>query len=205
MIGVRFVRSLAGALALLAGLSSQPAAAQIAPAPVVRVPCCRCVDGSQHRVNINTRTAPWRVRAPGSLAFLPVVPATNIAWTNALAPAGWVSHANGGLVGNYVYELRIQVPQCMIRGRVTISGGFSADNGARLELVRPAGPAIALGNRPGPFGFLGVTNFPATALTAPGTYILRATVTNLNGPSGFVLRGQVTVLCPRDPAAEPAS
>lgn len=201
MIGIRIVRSLTGALALLASFSSLPATAQpAAAAPVVRVPCCRCVDGRVHQVNLNTRTAPWRVRAPGSLVFQPVVPAGNVAWTTLAAPAGWVSHANGNLPGNYVYELRIQVPRCMIRSRVTIDGVFSADNGVVLRLVPPVGPQVPLGVRPPPTAFTGVTAFPATAMVAPGTYILRATVTNLHGPSGFVLRGRILVRCPRDPA-----
>jgi hypothetical protein len=205
MMIARFVRGLAGALALLAGFSSVPAQAQVAPVPVVRVPCCRCVDGSILRVNLNTRTAPWRVRAPGSPIFVPVVPATNVAWTNGAAPAGWVSHPNGGLPGVYIYELRIQVPRCMIRSQISLAGVFSADNGVTLSLVRPAGAPITLGVRPPPIAFQGVSNFPvpplaANAMATPGTYILRATVINLGGPSGFVLRGQLVVRCPRDPA-----
>jgi|GEM_PF-2456502 len=200
-------RCLAGALALLAGFSSLPAPAQIAPAPVVRVPCCRCVDGRVHVVNLNTRTAPWQVRRtiPLPTPFVPVVNAANAAWTTAAAPAGWVSHPSGSLPAIYVYELRIQVPTCMIRGRVTIDGVFSADNGGALTLVRPSGPPIALGTRPLPNGFTGITSFPATAMATPGTYILRATVTNLHGPSGFVLRGRILVRCPRDPALGPLS
>jgi hypothetical protein len=142
--------------------------------------------------------------------FVPVVNAANSAWTTAAAPAGWVSHPSGSLPGVYIYELRIQVPICMIRSRVTIDGRFSADNGGTLSLVRPNNTIVALGTRPMPNGFTGVTNFPATAMVTPGTYILRATVRNLDGPSGFVLRGQILVRCPLDPAvghlnaAEPA-
>jgi hypothetical protein len=212
MIGVRFVRSLVGALALLAGSSSLPAPAQpVAPAPVVRVPCCRCVDGRVLRVNINTRTAPWRVRrvVPLATSLVPVVPAANGAWTTAAAPADWVSHPSGGLPGIYVYELRIQVPVCMIRGRVTFGGVFSADNGGTLSLVRPNNTTVALGTRPLPNGFTAITASPGALMATSGTYILRATVRNLHGPSGFVLRGQILVRCPTDPAighnaAEPA-
>jgi hypothetical protein len=206
MIGIRIVRSLAGALALLSGFSSLPAPAQpVAAVPAVRVPCCRCVDGRVHVVNLNTRTAPWRVRraTPSPTPFVTVVPAGHSAWTTAAAPAGWVSHPSGIVAGSYVYELRIQVPRCLIGGRMTIDGVFSADNGGTLALIRPNNTVVGLGTRPLPNGFTAITTFSPTAMAGPGTYILRATVRNLGSVSGFVLRGRILVRCPRDPAAGP--
>lgn len=209
-------RCLAGALLLFAGVPPIPMApplgqaeAQVSriprPVPTIQVPCCRCVDGAQHQVVINTGVAPWRVTTPTPPITQPQapVPASNLAWTNALAPASWVSHANGSQVGDYVYELRIEVPRCMIAGRVVLTGGFSADNGAKLYLIQGSNPPVQIAAAPPPTAFQNATPFPNQVLQPGNVYTLRAIVTNLHGPSGFILRGQVSVACPRDPAIGP--
>lgn len=195
MIGTRIVRSLAGALALLASFSSLPAPAQPeypTTGPVVRVPCCRCVGGRPLRITINTRTAPWQVASPGS-GIGPVVPAGNVSWA-PVPPAGWVGPQGAPTtVGDYTYFIRIQVPRCTIPARVTLSGRFGADNSARVFL--DANQIAASQGTPN-YGFLPGSITPFSTPLAPGVHTLRVIVRNIGGPTGMILQGQITVTCP---------
>jgi hypothetical protein len=204
-----FVRAFAAA-ALAAGIAATPAAAQeAAPAPgdieaqvrpdaagrpAVHLPCCLCVDGRRIRIRINTRAAPWFVRSPGSAAFNAVIPASNPAWTTALAPAGWVGPPGAPIAqGDYVYELRVVMPRCLIRPVVRVVGRFAADNRATTTIggTTSTTPGFTIG---------AIRPFGGTLGSAPGTQTIRITVRNDGGPTGLIALGVIEIICPRQRA-----
>lgn len=196
------------ALASMLLIGSAPAApsfaqeaAAVRPVPIpptaVRVPCCRCLDGTTRTIAINSGTSPWQVSNPGAPnVFAPAVSATNVAWTQ-LPPARWIGPVGGNsATGDYVYQLQIYVPRCVIPATVRIIGHFAADNRARL-LHNGNQIAASLGTPD--YGFLpgSVTPFTVNNLTA-GLHTLQLVVTNSGGPTGAVIRANVTSTCPRD-------
>lgn len=196
----KFSRLLAGAVLMTSTLAvPAPALAQRVPGPgpvpvkMLTLPCCRCLDGSVQTVNISTGSVGWTVKPPvGSVQT--AIASSNVAWTNALAPAIWLGTQNGQ-PGNYEFDLRFSVPNCTIRPTVTLSGAISADNGGTVSLI-PASMTPVSG--PYPFGFLTTTTF-ASGNLVPGTiYTLRVTVNNQSGPVGMVLKGTIIVRCPKD-------
>jgi hypothetical protein len=198
-----FAAGIAGAPA-----AAQPAAVALQPAeveaqirpdatgrPAVHLPCCQCVDGRRIRVRLNTRAAPWFVRSPGSAAFLPVAAAGHPAWTTALGPAGWVGPQGAGQApGNYIYELRVVMPRCLIRPVVRVAGRFAADNSATTTI------GSTTSSTPG-FGNAGIRPFGGTLAIAPGgTATIRITVRNNEGPTGLIALGYIEIVCPRQRA-----
>ncbi len=198
MMKVHSVRRLAGLLMLLAGIQSAPLSAQPSPAipaGAIRVPCCRCLDGTRQTINLNTRTAPWRVSRPGSSTNQPVVPAGNVSWA-PVPPAGWVGpRGNPTTVGEYTYVLQLYVPHCTIRARVVMSGRFGADNSARLFLNSSQ---IAASQGTPNYGFLPASITPFTGVLIPGLNTISVIVRNSGGPTGMILQGQVAITCPRE-------
>lgn len=194
-------RCLAGVLLLASGSAPLPVAAQPGPAqaqipvlPVpptaIRIPCCRCLDGHTQAVTINTRAAPWRVDPPGVIPFQPVVPANNAAWV-PLPPAGWVGPPGApAFNSDYVYQLQIYVRRCIIPSRVSLAGRFAADNRGRMILD---GNQIAVSST---FTALGVA--PFSALLGPGLHTLNVIVHNDGGPTGLIVQGAITIICPRE-------
>jgi hypothetical protein len=194
---------------LAAGGSPFVTAAQAKPRPVkiFTVPCCRCVDGSSQTLSINTGAAPWTMTPAtpsggwsgdplGRAASAAVVAApvtSHPAWTTAAAPAQWVG-VQAGVPGTYVFELPFYVPNCVIRPDLTVSGVFSADNAGVITIDTPT-PAFTA---PGPMAYQHITAF-TFSVTTPGTHVIRVTVGNNEGPTGTVVRGTITVRCPRDP------
>lgn len=193
-------RRLAGALLLAfaptsIAVAAQPAAAQAQisvpsiPPYAIRIPCCRCLDGHTQTVTINTRAAPWRVDPPGVVPFQPVVPANNVAWV-PLPPAGWVGPPGPpAFNSDYVYQLQIYVPRCIIPARVTFAGRFAADNRGRMYLD---GNLIATS-----LTFTVPTPFSSVPL-GPGIHTLNVIVHNDYGPTGLIVQGAITIVCPRE-------
>lgn len=204
------------AIMLLAGLQCAPASAQPArdlgsatlsvqapeaanlaavPRDAIRVPCCRCLDGTRQTVNINTGTARWQVTSPGSTGIQPVALAGNPAWT-PVPPARWVGPpGNPTTVGDYTYFIRIYVPRCTIPPRVVMSGRFAADNSARVFL--DANQIAASQGTPN-YGFLPGSITPFSASLSPGLHTVRVIVRNISGPTGMILQGSLTITCPRE-------
>jgi hypothetical protein len=199
MITNNAARGLAAALLLFAGLALFPgpgrlgqAQAQLPPPDAVRVPCCRCVGGSQQRININTRLAHWKVSMPGSSTFQPVVPAGNPAWT-PLPPAGWVGPpGNPTAVGDYTYRLVIYVPRCVVPFQAQVTGRFAADNGAQVSLN---GHPIAASQGTPNYGFLPGSVTPFSFFLGSGTYTLTFVVHNSGGPTGLIVNAGIVVTC----------
>jgi len=194
----RSFNRIAAALMLAASLYAPPALAQSPAAQLpdtVRVPCCRCLDGSQQRVNLDTRTAPWRVSGPAVVGLPLAVAATNVSWA-PVPPAGWVGPpGNPTAVGDYTYAIRVFVPRCVIPARVMLSGRFGADNSARVFLD---GNQIATSQGTPNYGFLPGSITPFSAQVGPGLHTIRVIVRNIGGPTGMILQGQLTFTCPRE-------
>lgn len=166
------------------------------PRDAIRVPCCRCLDGSTFSVTIDTRRAAWRVTQPNGSGPQPVVPATHPAWA-AVPPAGWVGPPGApATVGDYEYELPFYVPPCVIDAPVQLSGRFGADNRARVFID---GNLVTQSQGPPNYGFQpgSITPF-TTTVTTPGLHRLRVIVSNIGGPTGLILQGTLTRTCPRD-------
>ena len=178
-----------------------PANAQGGGAGVTRVPCCRCVDGIERSISLDTGTASWRVRRPNtSLSEVAVVVASpNGSWAN-VTPARWIAPSGSPQAGGgYPYDFQFELSTCSIPARVSLAGRFAADNWAAVLLD---GQLVARSTGPPNNGFTQqfVTPFSATVST-PGVHVLRITVRNDDFVTGMVLQGAITVQCPRDPAA----
>ncbi|MFZ5670974.1 MAG: hypothetical protein ACOY4K_15910 [Pseudomonadota bacterium] len=177
-------------------LAPLPGAAQ--SSRVLRVPCCKCVDGKKLEVAIDTgRVTGWTVRKPGS-GPMPVQSASNAAWAS-VSPASWVGPgASVTAAGEYVYELTFTVPECVIPAGVSISGRFAADNSATLFID---GNQVA-STSGGIYGFQagGIAPYTITGLS-PGQHTLTVEVNNAGNVTGLALSGVITVACPRDPRA----
>jgi hypothetical protein len=110
-----------------------------------------------------------------------------------LPPAKWIRHPGPNAVGDYVYTLRILVPNCMLKAAVVLTGSFAADNHASLQVN-----ANAAVNTATTTGFLAPTAIPATTL-APGMNTITVRLHNLHGVTGFLFKGSVTSRCPNEP------
>jgi hypothetical protein len=184
-------------LAVSAGQSAETRKLQDAAggaAKSIRVPCCKCVDGNKQYINFHTGSAAWTVKKPGAAAFTPVVNSTNPGWA-PMAPANWVgAPGNPTAAGVYTYEIRFDVPRCMIAGGVSIAGKFGGDNRAKLFLD---GTQIATSSG---FNAAGLANFTKTGIGA-GSHVIRVEVTNDGNVTALALQGTITVACPKDPNA----
>ena len=150
--------------------------------------------------------------------YSPQVPAGNIGpdpmpgtWAT-IAGASWIQPGPSGSAmsfenGHWTYALKIQVPDCTIPQKVTISGQLAADDMARMYVDHIAsGTTQALvDNPPAHFAadgsstrsFSTVLNPTyAGGFTRPGNYIIRVEMDNLGGSvSGIVLNAQLSSLC----------
>jgi hypothetical protein len=195
MFPTTIARAVLTAAPFTALLAAAPAAAQGPPTKAILVPCCKCADGSVQTVDISTGAAPWRVSPPsGAPAAAVPVPTSSIpsTWTTALAPAVWVQHPAGEADGTFDYELRFQVQKCAIKPDVTISGQFSADNSATLTVGGPTPVFTA----PGSTAY--TSTFPFSVPAAIGAGAIEVKVVNNEADTGMVLRGTITVRCPRE-------
>lgn len=169
----------------------------------VKAVCCKCTDGSKPTASISTGTAPWRATSgPSSTALSPVVAAGNPAWTSV--PGGsWVGPAGAPTQGGtYTYELRIEVPRCVISPRaLSIEGRFAADNSATVYFDNNQ-VAVSQGTANLAFQPAGVTPFTITGVT-PGVHILKVVVNNAGSVTGLNVSGQVTTACPASPEVAP--
>ena len=161
----------------------------------VKLPCCRCLDGTATEISIDTGAAPWRVTPPGSsyqLAAVPIPPVAG-AWTNLLGPAVWIGAPGAPeTVGDYEFELQFYVPDCLIPAEIYIKGRAAADNRADVFLdANPPG-----GHIPG-YDNLNVAAFTIGPVSGAGIHRLRFVVTNDGGPTGLIVQGVIVVQCPR--------
>lgn len=188
------------AILLLAGIPS-PAGAQghhgnpVVPSDAIRLPCCRCLDGSHQTVTIDTRAAPWRVALPGTSSFQPVAPAANAAWA-PVPPADWVGPPGAPTaIGDYTYRLRFWFsPTCLIPVRIAATGRVGADNRAQVLLD---GQPLASSQGTINYGFLpgNITPF-AGAVAGGGLHSLTVIVHNEHNVTGMIVQGVVTLHCP---------
>ncbi|MDP1737130.1 MAG: hypothetical protein Q8L23_06795 [Caulobacter sp.] len=182
-------------------LAPLPGAAQVAGSRVLKVPCCKCVDGKKLEVVIDTgRVAGWTVRKPGSTSAAPVQSASNSAWAT-VSSASWVGPGSSfTTAGTYVYEFKFEVPRCTIPAAVSISGRFAADNSGKVSLDNGPTVASSLGSANLGFQQANVTPYTITGI-GPGPHTLKVEVYNAGSATGLALSGIITVACPRDPNA----
>lgn len=191
-------------LAVTSILAAMPALAQKRP-PVrtITIPCCKCIGGEGSVTSINTGNAagsePYQVSGPS--VTNPVAVAVTY-WTNTLSPAGFVQ-PNNNIGGNafppglYNYTVQFVVPKCTIPMKVTVSGKFAADNGAKVFF--DTNPIATQFPTPFPNGFVPGNEGSFTAVTmTPGTHTLRFEVRNSGGPSGLVVNAAVRTICSND-------
>jgi hypothetical protein len=162
---------------------------------VVRVPCCRCVDGTSTEIRIDTGAVPWRVTTPLSSLQQAAVPVASIpgSWANQLAPAIWIGPPGQPEdVGVYEYELQFYVPDCVIPSQIYVSGKAAADNRATIYFdgnltTNPVVQGFTNGH---------ITPFTVGPVTGTGVHKLRFAVTNDGGPTGLIVQAAITVRCP---------
>lgn len=198
-------------LVVTSALAAMPALAQkVPPVRTIMIPCCKCIGGEGSVTSINTGNAagsvPYQVSGPGvtNPTAVPITINQNVAWTTALLPAGWVQpNSNNGAVGQqagvYNYTVKFVVPKCTIPMKVTVSGKFAADNGAKVFFDASPNPIATQFPTPYPFGFTtaNVGSFTTTTM-APGTHTIRFEVLNREGPSGLVVNAAVRTICSKD-------
>lgn len=166
----------------------------------IKLPCCRCLDGSSTQVNIDTGLAPWRVTTPQSQFQQIAVPVASIpgSWTTLLAPAVWIGPPGQPEdVGNYEYELQFYVPNCRIPSEIHVIGQAAADNRANVFLDN--GPLLAVVP-----GFTSPAPFNGGPVTGTGIHKLRFVVTNDGGPTGLVVKAAIIVRCPEELEHDPS-
>jgi hypothetical protein len=198
-----FIRWLLLVLMIAGDFFWSPADAQVGRMGVLRVPCCKCVDGGSRTISLDTGTANWTVRRPTRSNSEPavIVPSPNGSWAN-VAPARWIGPSGSKISefepGNYAYDLQLEIPTCLIPSKFSLTGRFAADNWAALLFDSRL---VAKSSGPPNNGFTQpfVTSF-STNVSA-GVYLLRLVVRNDDFVTGLALQGAVTVSCPRDPEA----
>ena len=159
----------------------------------IKLPCCRCLDGTATEFTIDTGVAPWRVTPPGygyqlAAAPIPLLPG---AWTTLLAPAVWIGAPGAPeTVGVYEFELQFYVPDCIIPAEIFVTGQAAADNMADIFID-------ANGLTPFVPTYTSATSFTGQ-VSGSGIHRLRFFVTNEGGPTGLVVRGTILVRCPRE-------
>lgn len=186
------------------GQTAGDASGSAASVRSVRAVCCKCTDGIKSTASISTGTAPWRsTSSPFSATLSPVVASGNPAWTS-IAGGSWVGPAGAPtLVGSHTYELRIDVPRCVISPRaLSIEGRFAADNSATVFFDNNQ-VAVSQGAPNLGFQASGVTPFTITGVT-PGAHILKIVVNNAGSVTGLNVSGQVTTACPSSPEIAPS-
>lgn len=188
-----------------AGATGEPRRHEPAPTAepmlcVIKLPCCRCIDGQTLTIPIHTGVAQWRVTPPTTQLAQTVMPASNSGWTASLPPASWVtSSVDSEEEGNYSYELQFYVSRCVIPSEIKVSGEFAADNSAKMYL-----DGTLIGTTA---GFTSSQVAPFAGVVPPaafGVHTLRADLFNgapgvKAGPSGLLVRGTITIRCSDDP------
>jgi hypothetical protein len=162
----------------------------------IKLPCCRCLDGTETLIPIDTGVAAWRVTPPGSayqLAAVPIPPVPG-AWTTLLGPpAVWIGAPGAPeTVGDYEFELQFYVPDCVIPAEIVVKGEAAADNWADIWL-----DTNSTGINVPTYDNSGITSFVAGPVSGPGIHRLRFVLTNAGGPTGLVVKGTIVVRCPR--------
>lgn len=167
---------------------------------VIKLPCCRCIDGQTLVIPIHTGVAQWRVTPPTTTLPQTVIPASNSGWTATLPPASWItSSVDSQEDGDYVYELQFYVSKCVIPSKITVAGQFAADNNAKMYL-----DGQLIGSTPG-FTSSNVAPFTGVILfSAIGVHTLQVVLHNGTpgvkaGPSGLLVEGTITIRCSNDP------
>jgi hypothetical protein len=188
----------------------------------ITIPCCRCIDGSQRSVGINSGsgagTVPWRVSGPGVASGATgqtITSGVNPQWTANLAPAQWIQpNSSSGTTshpgGVYNYTITIQVPRCIIPMSVIVSGQAAGDDQIRIfygnnqigQTVLAASPSpappVAAGG--GGWGFRNERVASFSQALGSGTHTIRIEVTNGSaGPHGLLVRGSIRSRCAREP------
>lgn len=188
-------------MAMKAGKPNNAEAESVACA--IKLPCCRCLDGSATEIKIDTGLVPWRVTTPQSSIQQIAVPVASIpgSWTTLLAPAVWIGPPGQPEdIGDYEYELQFYVPNCRIPSDINVIGRAAADNRANIFLdSTSASPPLVPGFTTGD-----VTAFTAGPVTGTGIHKLRFVVTNDGGPTGLVVRATIIVRCPEELEHDPS-
>jgi hypothetical protein len=218
-------RGLSGLLLAASALSSVAIAqdaARVAPGDprgqrVIEVPCCKCIDGSETSISLNTGSAPWYVSSaltPPYSGLATTISNPHPAWgvvTTALAPAKWVQPSASTAMQNFpngptTYTLRIHVPKCTIPQKVRIVGRLAHDDSGQPYINGPAGTRSGTGpiGTPAPTGspYHEDINEPLDnvhAYTQPGTYTFRVEVQNVGGgPTALMFNGNIVKQCSKE-------
>lgn len=177
-----------------------PPVGQVRP---IRLACCRCLGETLSPIKISTgQPVPWTVDNGKPTVVQSMVPGWH-GWNNLPpTPPGsqWIGPVGGASAapGTYTYELKINVPKCVIPGAMTVSGKFWADNSGTVSLLPPTGPALPAVSTPNyPMGFTtgNFANFSYTVPNAVGVYTLKIVTQNQSGPTGFLMDANVFKRC----------
>lgn len=179
----------------------------VPPAPVgpgrpIKVGCCRCLGETLQPINISTgqpasQPVPWTVN--GGPSF---ITSTTLGWANSPG-AQWIAPSASGGNGQpavHTYELKIEVPRCVIPGNVTISGKFWADNMGTVSLSGLGAPTNQYTTLGGIYGFTqpNAGNFSYT-VPGPGVYTLKVVGRNEGSVTGMLMNATVTKRCATEP------
>jgi hypothetical protein len=178
------------------------------PVKALTLSCCKCLGGTIS-YQLHTGTAPWKIVSG------PVGPAVTVTTPHSLwattTPAKWIGpSANVNLssspAGTYVYELRINMPKCIVPSSMTISGKYWGDDEAYMSVTGATGTATPAKAGSGGWGFqlgnAGSFNFTTAMSNTGGAVVLTVRVPNAAGqpsPTGLLVNGLVTQRCATEP------
>lgn len=184
--------------------------APVSTGNTVRLPCCGSYQNSQ-TINISTGSAPWRVRVLPSGSLNPVERTSEIERVTTAdrafgrdLPAIWVGPPGPSQgLGDFRYELRIDVPNCepAAGGRgsersVRIVGRFASDDSGTVSVVSTppssGSPVSQPGDRPGNTVTEFEFNIPPPA---SGIKTLVVDVPNRTGGTGLLLQAVANSYC----------
>jgi len=162
-------------------------------------------------INLNTGEAAWEVLAPNTVTYVPAQPTTpNYYWTDGGdTTAQWIDHNGSSAGSNWVadplgtYEYRVSFPldpECCESCLLNLE--FSADDHVTFYLDTPNGAAYDLSSygcshqsMTEAYWQMHTCSVDLLALCSmPGTYRLRARVTNDQTVTGLLVSGNVTCM-----------
>ena len=158
----------------------------------INVPCCLCGKGNSTIIDLSTGVAPWS-SPQGAISVIGAYPG----WKTPTAPTKWI-YAGTNAVGNYTYNLKINVPKnCNISPNVSFMGTGWGDNNITVRMDdRVLGTTAVSSSGQANYGFRDPYGVNVNGSIGGGSHTLSVTVRNDEDVTGFLFDGKLKIECP---------